>query len=214
MVSLLALNEKRKINIKRLPSGDFIIKLKDAELAKDPYKSKSINIIDKRTINFLFGLIACENPSIRLSDIQNYARARSYEFMSNYLTWHSLLTDEVNSFANFKSIYDKIRHILFGISIGIGIISVALGIVFLELITPAVGIVSAFAIAFIGNSMRNKVYFNDANGNRIDAINLDIGLGQYTDTIDKFRIAAIKVIKQSVLDAQDIISSFNLENIS
>ena len=54
--------------------------------------------------------------------------------------------------------------------------------------------------------MRNKVYFKDAKGKKIDAINLNIGLSEYTETIDKFRIAAIKDIRQSVLDAQDIIS--------
>lgn len=214
VVSMLVLNQNKKITIKRLPSGDFLIKLKKANLAKDAYTEKNMDIIDKRTINFLFGLIACKNPMIRLSDIQNYARARSYEFMSNYLAWHSLLTDEVNQFAKFKSIYDKIRHILFAVAAIIGVASVILGIIFLELITPVIGIISAFIVGYIGNNMRNKVYFKDSHDKRIDVIDLNIGLGQYTETVDQFRIAAIKCIKQSVLDAQDIISKWNLENIS
>lgn len=189
-----------------MPSGDFEIRLKNPAWAKDAYAAKNINIIDKRTINFLFGEIACGNPLLRLSDIQNYARARSYDFMSSYLAWHSLLTDEVNEFANFKSIYDKTRHILFGISIALGLISIALGIVFLEIITPIIGIVAAIVIGYIGNSLRNKVYFKDSKGKKIDAQDLNIGLAEYTETIDKFRITAIKTIRQSVLDAQDIIS--------
>lgn len=189
-----------------MASGDFEIRLKNSQLAKDAYSAKNINIIDKRTINFLFGEIACGNPLLRLSDIQNYARARSYEFISSYLAWHSLLTDEVNEFANFKSIYDKTRHILFGIAIAFGVISICLGIFFLEIITPIVGILTAIVISFIGNSLRNKVYFKDSKGKKIDAIDLNIGLSEYTETVDQFRVAAIKVIRQSVLDAQDIIS--------
>lgn len=214
VVSLLVLNQNKKITIKRLASGDFLIKLKKAKLAKDAYTDKNMDIIDKRTINFLFGLIACKNPTIRLSDIQNYARARSYEFMSNYLAWHSLLTDEVNQFAKFNSIYDKIRHILFAIAGIIAVASVILGILFLEIFTPIIGLVTALIVGYIGNNMRNKVYFKDTRGKRIDVIDLNIGLGQYTETVDQFRIAAIKCIKQSVLDAQDIISKWNLENIS
>ena len=116
------------------------------------------------------------------------------------------MSDEVNEFANFKSIYDKTRHVLFGIAIGLTLISIILGIIFFEIITPIVGIVTAIIISFMGNSMRNKVYFKDAKGKKIDAINLNIGLSEYTETVDKFRIAAIKTIRQSVLDAQDIIS--------
>ena len=207
VASLLALNEKKQIRIKRMPSSDFIIQLKKEELAKDPYKAKNINIIDKRTIDFLFGKIACRNPLLRLSDIQNYARARSYDFMSSYLTWQSLLTDEVNEFANFKSIYDRTRHVLFGIAIALPVIAITLGIIFLELITPIIGILTGIIVGFMGNSMRNKVYFKNSKGKKIDAIDLNIGLAEYTDTVDKFRIAAIKVIRQSVLDAQDNISS-------
>ena len=69
-----------------MPSGDFEIRLKNTAWAKDAYAAKNIHIIDKRTINFLFGEIACGNPLLRLSDIQNYARARSYQFMTSYLS--------------------------------------------------------------------------------------------------------------------------------
>ena len=207
VASLLALNERKNIRIKRMASGDFEIRLKKAHLAKDPYSAKSINIIDKRTINFLFGEIACGNPLLRLSDIQNYARARSYSFMSSYLAWQSLLTDEVNEFANFKSIYDRTRHVLFGIAIALPLVAIILGIVFLELITPIIGILTGLVVGYIGNNMRNKVYFKNSKGKKINAVDLNIGLGEYTDTVDKFRIAAIKVIRQSVLDAQDNISS-------
>lgn len=85
VVSLLSLNEKKRIRIRRMASGDFEIRLKNLDWAKDAYAAKNINIIDKRTINFLFGEIACGNPLLRLSDIYNYARARSYNFMSSYL---------------------------------------------------------------------------------------------------------------------------------
>ena len=190
-----------------MASGDFEIRLKKAQLAKDPYKAKNINIIDKRTINFLFTEIACGNPLIRLSDIENYANARPYEFMTSYLSWHSLLTDEVNEFANFNSIYDRTRHILFGIAIAIPLLSILLGILFLEVITVVIGLLTGIVIGYIGNSLRNKVYFKNSQGKKKDAIDLNIGLSEYTETTDKFRITAIKVIKASVLRAQDLISS-------
>ncbi len=190
-----------------MPSGDFEIRLKKAQLAKDPYKAKNINIIDKRTINFLFTEIACGNPLIRLSDIENYANARPYEFMTNYLSWHSLLTDEVNEFANFNSIYDKTRHILFGIAIAIPALAIILGIFFLEFITVIIGVITGLVIGYIANSLRNKVYFKNSKGKKIDAIDLNIGLSEYTETTDKFRIAAIRSLKTSVLRAQDLISS-------
>ena len=117
-----------------------------------------------------------------------------------------MLNDEVNDFANFKSVYDKTRHILFGVAIGLTIVSIVLSIIFLEAITPVVGIITAIVISFMANSMRNKVYFKDAKGKKIDAINLNIGLAEYNETVDKFRITCIKTIRQSVLDAQDIIS--------
>ena len=214
VVSLLSLNEHKHIRIKRMASGDFEIRLKKAQLAKDPYKARNINIIDKRTIKFLFTEIACGNPLLRLSDIENYANARPYEFMSSYLSWHSLLTDEVNEFANFNSIYDRTRHWLFGIAIAIPLLAILLGILFLEAITIVIGIITGIIIGYIGNSLRNKVYFKNSQGKKIDAIDLNIGLSEYTETTDKFRIASIRVLKASVLRAQDLISSWNLENIS
>lgn len=190
-----------------MASGDFEIRLKKAQLAKDPYKARNINIIDKRTIKFLFTEIACGNPLLRLSDIENYANARPYEFMSSYLSWHSLLTDEVNEFANFNSIYDRTRHWLFGIAIAIPLLAILLGILFLEAITIVIGIITGIIIGYIGNSLRNKVYFKNSQGKKIDAIDLNIGLSEYTETTDKFRIASIRVLKASVLRAQDLISS-------
>ena len=214
VVSLLSLNEHKHIRIRRMPSGDFEIRLKKAQLAIDPYKAKNINIIDKRTINFLFTEIACGNTLIRLSDIENYANARPYDFMSKYLAWHSLLTDEVNEFANFNSIYDRTRHILFGIALAIPALAIILGIFFLEFITVIIGVITGIVVGYIGNSLRNKVYFKNSQGKKIDAIDLNIGLSEYTETTDKFRISAIRVIRTSVLRAQDLISSWNLENIS
>lgn len=206
VVSLLHLNEQKRIKISRMASGDFQIKLKNANYAKDAYNVKNIDIIDKRTINFLFTQIACGNPLLRLSDIYNYAKARSYEFMTGYLAWHSLLTDQVDQLAKFKSVYDKIRHIIFGIAIATGVLSIILGIVFLEIITPIVGIFSGIVIAIIGNCMRNKVYFKNWKGEKIDAVDIKIGLAEYNDLIDNFRIAATKTIHDSVLLAQDNIA--------
>lgn len=203
VVSLLHLNEDKKIKITRMPSGDFEIRLKNAKYAKNPYASRSLDIIDKRSINFLFSMIACGNPLLHLSDIYNYANARSYEFLTNYLAWHSLLTDQVNQLAKFKSLYDKIRHILFGTAIVLCLISIFLGIFFLEIITPIVGVACSFVIAIVGNSMRNKIYFKNKQGKKINAVDLNIGLAEYTDLIDQFRIKATKTIHDSVLCSQD-----------
>lgn len=212
VVNLLHLNEIKAISIKRLASGDFEIKLTNKDIVKDPYKATSLNITDIRTINFLFGKIACNNPILKLSDIYNYAKARPMQFLSQYKTWESLLTDEVNRLANFKSSYDKIRHFLIGISFVILGFSLILGILLLDAIIPIAGLITAFTSAFVGNTLRNKVYFIDAEGKKVKVNEINIGLAKYNDTIDLFKNKAIVTIKNSVLESQDIISRWGLEN--
>lgn len=207
VASLLKLNELNKIKIQKLPSGDFIIKINGIKNISKPYEIKDLDITDKRTINYLFCQIACGNRQLRLSDILNYAHARPYDFMTGYLAWQSLLTDEVNDLVKFKSKYDKIRHIMFGTAFIIGLTSLILGILFWDIITPAIGLFTALIITFLGNVTRNNISFKDGKGNTIDATNLAIGLGQYTELTDQFRIKITQTLKQARLDAQDLISA-------
>ncbi len=194
-----------------MKSSDYEIILKAEKDSKSPYASKSINIIEKRTINFLFNQIACGGSLLKLNDIYNYANARPYEFMSGYLSWHSLLTDEINKFAQFKSNYDLLRHILFGISIGLSIISIIFGIIAFDALIVITGLFTSLIIAYNANSMRNKLYFKDENNKAWDVSVLPVNIGSYTENVDNFRKTAISTLKKSVLLAQDNISKFNLD---
>lgn len=206
IASILKLNELKKICVSRLSSGDYCISTKGLHNRKDAYTIDELNITDKRTINFLFSQIACGNKNLLLSDILNYAHARPYDFMTGYLTWQSLLTDEVNKLVKFKSNFDRIRHVMFGTASISLILSLILGIVFADIFTPIIGIFTAFIIALLGNSTRNNISFKDSQGNTLSATNLEIGLGEYTELTDKFRIKATKTLKQAILDAQDLIT--------
>lgn len=212
VVSLLHLNEIKLIEISRLASGDFIVKLKDKMLCENPYGNDSLSIIDKRTINFLFTKIACKNQTIKLSDIENYAKSRPFQFLTSYQTWQSLLTDEVNQFAKFKSSHDKIRHTMISMSFVISGLSIIIGLFLLNIIIPIAGIITGITTAFVGNCLRNRVYFINSKGEKIDATEISVGLAEYTETVDKFKDSAIKIFKQSVLNSQDLVSKWGLEN--
>lgn len=204
VAAILNLNQNNLLKIKRMASGDFEIKLKDKNLAIDPYKDKNMQIIDIRTINFLFHEIACSNPLLRLSDINNYAKARSYSFMSKYLTWHSLLTDEVNQFANFKSQYDRTRKVIFILSLIWLIFALIIAFIFKDTLTAIIGAFSTFVISFLANSMRNKIKVINDEGKNIHVKDIKVKFSNYTKTEDSFRKAAISAVHNAVLDAQDI----------
>ncbi|MDO5328513.1 MAG: DUF2207 domain-containing protein [Coriobacteriia bacterium] len=201
--SVLHLNDMKKIKIKHLHSGDFEIELKNKNYSKNPYRARSIDSIDKRTINFLFGVCSTGYFKLQLYDLLNFAKVRSHDFIVAYLAWHSGLTDEVNELTNFKSNYDRIRHVLFVASILLGITSIILGILFQEWITPACGIISAFVIGFIANTLRNKIYFKDSKDHVIHAVDIPIGIAEYNDTIDEFKNKFTEVLTEAVLTAQD-----------
>lgn len=210
--SLLNMYKHGVIDIKKMPSSDYEITLKDANLAKNPYASDNLDIIDIRTINLLFTECACFAAKTTLYDIYCYAKARPYKFITSYLTWQSLLSDQINQIINFKSSYDKLRHVIFAIAGAILLISVMLGVFFADWICPVSGILSSLVIAYVANNLRNKVYYLDDNGNRVDASKVKIDVVKLDETTDKFKNAANKSIEDSVLAAQDNVSKFGLTN--
>lgn len=203
VASVLHLNDLGKLWIKKMHSGDFSIELKNKNFAKNPYKARSLDSIDKRTINFLFGVCATKHFKTTLADLFNFASTRSNDFILAYLTWHSQLTDEVNGLNNFKSTNDRIRHVLFALSGGMAFISIILGIYFMDWITPLVGIFTAIISTFIANTLRNKIYFKDSKEHVINAVDIPIGLKEYNKTIAEFKDKFAEVLHEAVLIAQD-----------
>ena len=207
IVAIFNLENKGLIRIEKKSDGDYKIVLNNPELAKNPYSDKSLDIVDIRTINLLFTGISCKNHKLSLLNFKNYAKARSFDFMGAYMTWHSLLTDQVNEFANFKSIYDKVRHIFYLIGFAIAIISVVVGVVCLEWITPIVGIFTGFLMFFSANGMRNKVFFKDNDGKFVEASKINTGIINLLHSDNKEFAKYVKnLIKDSVLAAQDNLS--------
>lgn len=212
IISIVSLINIGYITTVREPSGTYKLFLKNKELAINPYSDEHLNIIDKRTINFLFTTIACKKNILRLSDIENFANARPYNFMANYLSWQSLLTDEIEKIAKFKSKFDKARKILFGTGAMVMVTAIILSLYFNEYITLMSGIVSGIAILYLANSMRNKIIFIDEKNKKINPADIHYTFKNISDKDKDFIEKSKIVLKQSILNAQDLISKWNLEN--
>ena len=195
--AIMHLNSINLISIHSI-ENDFKIELTDTSLIEKLENNININDISKidiRTLKLLFIYYGKNKTSIKLSDIIKFADENPRDFLIHYLTWQSMLTDDVDNNCKGNINQKTTRKRLFILSFSVLVITVVVSIFKFDIIILVTGVLTSLLICLLTNLIRNNIY------KETNSINIEFS--HFDETTDKLKDRLFKVLPTLVKNSYD-----------